>query len=102
VGVLSNGVYHREPSSIVTIWRRNFRYGRSLRELPSSGRYGELAKRRDKGLRRGSLRLENVGLGIQSFLLLALLKIAQKAGYWLGRRLPRTKQKSVIWQVKKW
>ena len=87
VGILPTAVYHREPSSIVTIWKRNFRYGRSLRELPSSGRYEQLAKRRDKGFRKGSLRPENLGLGIQSFLLLMLLKTAQKAGYWLGGRL---------------
>lgn len=87
VGILPAAVYHREPSSIVTIWERNFRYGRSLRELPSSGRYEQLAKRRDKGFRKGSLKLENLGLGIQSFLLLMLLKTAQKAGYWLGGRL---------------
>jgi glycosyltransferase involved in cell wall biosynthesis len=87
VGILPNAVYHREPSSIVTIWKRNFRYGRSLRELPSSGRYEQLAKRRDKGFRKGSLSPENLGLGIQSFLLLMLLKTAQKAGYWLGGRL---------------
>ena len=87
VGILPTAVYHREPSSIVTIWKRNFRYGRSLHELPSSRRYEQLAKRRDKGFRKGSLRLENLGLGIQSFLLLMLLKTAQKAGYWLGGRL---------------
>lgn len=87
VGILPNAMYHREPSSIVTIWKRNFRYGRSLRELPTSGRYEELARRRDKGFRKGILRPENLGLGVQSFLLLMLLKTAQKAGYWLGGQL---------------
>ena len=87
VGILPNAVYHREPSSVVTIWKRNFRYGRSLRELPTTGRYERLTKRRDKGFRKGSLRLGNLGLALQSALLLTLLKIAQKAGYWLGGRL---------------
>jgi len=87
IGVLPNAVYHREPSSIVTVWKRNFRYGRSLRELPPNDHYNQLAKRRDKGFRKGSLRPGNLGLGIQSFLLLMLLKTAQKAGYWLGGRL---------------
>ena len=87
IGFLPNAVFHREPSSIVTVWKRNFRYGRSLRELPADGRYGQLLARRDRGFRRGSLRLKNLGLGLQSALLLVLLKAAQKAGYWLGGRL---------------
>jgi len=87
VGILPNAVYHREPPSIITVWKRNFRYGRSLRELPPKGHYEELAKRRDKGFRKGSLRLGNIGMGLQSFLLLMLLKTAQKAGYWLGGQL---------------
>jgi glycosyltransferase involved in cell wall biosynthesis len=87
VGLLPNAVYHREPSSIVTAWKRNFRYGRSLRELPQNGHYRELVERRDRGLRKGSLRRGNLGLGLQSVLLLMLLKTAQKAGYWLGGRL---------------
>jgi glycosyltransferase involved in cell wall biosynthesis len=87
VGILPNGVYHREPSSFITAWKRNFRYGRSLRELPPSGRYKQLLERRDKGFRRDGFRPGNMKLGIQSFALLALLKTAQKAGYWLGGRL---------------
>lgn len=87
IGILSNAVYHRDPASVVTLWKRNFRYGRSLRELPADGRYSQLVKRRDRGFRRGSLRPENLGLGLQSALLLTLLKTAQKAGYWLGGRL---------------
>jgi len=87
VGVLPNAVYHREPSSIVTIWRRNFRYGRSLRELPATGRYKGLLDRRDRGFRRGTLKPGNLTLGLQSALLLMLLKTAQKAGYWLGGKL---------------
>lgn len=87
VGILPTAVYHREPSRLTTAWKRNFRYGRSLRELPTSGRYKELVDKRDRGFRRGSLSLENLRLGLQSFLLLVLLKTAQKAGYWLGGRL---------------
>lgn len=87
ISILPNAVYHREPSSLVTLWKRNFRYGRSLRELPADGRYSQLVKKRDKGFRRGSFRLENLGLGLQSALLVMLLKIAQKAGYWLGGKL---------------
>jgi len=87
VGILPVAVYHREPSSFITAWKRNFRYGRSLKELPPAGRYKQLVERRDKGFRRGSFRLENLGLGLQSLLLLTLLKTAQKAGYWLGRKL---------------
>ena len=87
IGILPTAVYHREPSSMVTVWKRNFRYGRSLRELPANGRYSQLLERRDRGFRRGSPRLENLGLALQSALLLMLLKTAQKVGYWLGGRL---------------
>jgi glycosyltransferase involved in cell wall biosynthesis len=87
VGILPQAVYHREPPDMLTLWKRNFRYGRSMRELPVNGCYKELVKRRDRGFRKGSLRPENLGLGLQSVLLLMLLKTAQKAGYWLGGRL---------------
>jgi len=87
VGILEKGVYHRDPARFITIWKRNYRYGRSLREFPPSGRYKELVKKRDRGFRRGSLRPKNLGLGLRSFIILALLKAAQKAGYWLGGRL---------------
>ncbi len=87
IGILPNAVYHWEPSSVLTVWKRNYRYGRSLRELPVDGRYKQLAERRDRGFRRGSLKPENLRLGLQSALLLTLLKMAQKAGYYLGGRL---------------
>ena len=87
VGVLTTAVFHREPSSLVTAWKRNFRYGRSLGELPPSDRYRELIDKRDRGFRKGSLSPGNLRLGLQSFLLLMLLKTAQKVGYWLGGRL---------------
>jgi len=81
VGILPASVYHREHSLTKT-WRINFRYGGSLRLL-KDGHYRELARRRDKGFRKGAFKFK--GLWVHSFILLALTKMAQRAGYLSGK-----------------
>lgn len=85
IGVLRTAVYHREPSTLAEAWKKHFRYGRSLKELRLSGPYRRMA--RNWAFRRGSLRVENLGLGVQSILLTTFLSTARTAGYWLGARL---------------
>jgi len=75
-------MYHQEPSDFLKIWRKNIRYGKSLKELLRSGIYRELLERRDKGFRKFTL--SKIGLRVRSFLLLLLLKTSQKIGYWIG------------------
>jgi len=80
VGFLPRAVYHQEPSSLAEVWRRNFRYGRSLAVFDSGNPYSELARRRDGYIWPRRIRPGDVPLAIQSALLLMLLKVAQMAG----------------------
>jgi hypothetical protein len=87
VGILPASVYHREHG-LVKSWKINFRYGRSLHKLKGYGRYEELLHKRDKGFRRGAFKFR--GLWIRSFVLLAFLKIAQRAGcFWAAWKCSR-------------
>lgn len=42
VGVLSKAIYHIEPTNLIELWRKNFRYGKSTKKLLKEGYYNEL------------------------------------------------------------
>ncbi|HEX77656.1 MAG TPA: glycosyltransferase family 2 protein [Dehalococcoidia bacterium] len=79
VGILPNAAFHIEPDW-EKLWRTNFRYGASLRELKKSGYYRELATKRGTGLSFG----RPLRVGFQSLLLSLLLQSVQRIGYWFG------------------
>jgi len=55
VNILPNAVCHNEPATIFDLWKKNFRYGRSTREVMSNGYYNDLIRRKTH-LRKTSAR----------------------------------------------
>jgi glycosyltransferase involved in cell wall biosynthesis len=44
VKILPNAVYHNEPATVLELWKKNFRYGRSTRALMSNGYYNNFIR----------------------------------------------------------
>jgi glycosyltransferase involved in cell wall biosynthesis len=77
-------VWHVEPAGVVDLWRKNFRYGWSTRELFASGLYRELVSektRRRQPHSRSPVHLQMAALGF-----LALKAPAYVMGYAVGHR----------------
>lgn len=70
VSVLPNAVWHIEISNLTELWKKNFAYGRALRQLRRQGYYNELLKG------KMHLRITNSKISKDKFLstLLLLLK----------------------------
>ena len=47
VNILSNAVCHNEPVTILDLWKKNFRYGRSTKEILTNGRYNHLVRNKE-------------------------------------------------------
>ncbi len=78
VNILSNAVYHNEPATVLDLWKKNFRYGRSTRALMANGYYNDLIREKTR-LRKTSTRK------ITSDKLLSSLLLSLKApAYLLG------------------
>lgn len=86
VGVLPNAIFHIEPPSLIDVWRKNYRYGKSTRDLERTGYYIELIRRKTR-FRKGAFSKRMFSYGIQSSFLLFLKGIAYQAGKRLGRFL---------------
>jgi glycosyltransferase involved in cell wall biosynthesis len=55
VKILPNAVYHNEPATVLELWKKNFRYGRSTRALMANGYYNDLIRSKTR-LRKTSTR----------------------------------------------
>ena len=82
VGVLPNAVWHIEPASLVELWKKNYRYGKTTKELINMGFYQNLLEKKVR-FRKGTLNQGNLKDGVLSNFLLALKGIAYKMGYWI-------------------
>lgn len=83
VGVIPKAVMHKEPSTLTELWRKNYRYGITTRELLDANLYTDLLRRKTR-LRRGSSLLDYESL--QSFFLLLLKGIPYMLGLRFGGR----------------
>jgi glycosyltransferase involved in cell wall biosynthesis len=83
VGVLQRAVMHKEPSSLAELWRKNYRYGRTTRELLDANLYTDLLRQKTR-FRRGSSLINYESL--QSFLLLLLKGIPYVIGLKFGAK----------------
>jgi glycosyltransferase involved in cell wall biosynthesis len=81
VGILEKAVAHKEPSTLLELWKKNYNYGKTTKALIRSGYYAELVKSKTR-LRVGST--SNFKLGAQSLLLLFLKAVGYEAGYIFG------------------
>lgn len=79
VGILENAVQHKEPSTLMELWAKNYRYGKSTRELLRNNLYTELLRRKTR-FRKGNTRNFK---GLQSTILLILKGIPYFIGLYL-------------------
>ena len=54
VAVLPTGVYHNETATLLELWRKNFRYGRSTKPLLANGYYNDFVRKRTRRFRNTS------------------------------------------------
>ncbi|MGH9878244.1 MAG: hypothetical protein ACRD5H_11445, partial [Nitrososphaerales archaeon] len=76
VGLLGKAVMHKEPTSITELWRKNYRYGKTTRELIKRNLYVDLLRRKTRFRKGSSLNSRS----IKSFILLLLKGIPYLAG----------------------
>lgn len=76
VGLVSKAVMHKEPTSIAELWKKNYRYGKTTRELIDSNLYVDLLKKKTRFRKGSSLSIKS----IQSFLLLLLKGVPYVVG----------------------
>jgi glycosyltransferase involved in cell wall biosynthesis len=69
VGILQTAVYHDEPITLLELWRKNFRYGRSTKPLLANGYYNDFVKKRTRRLRNSSTRIITADRFMSSLLL---------------------------------
>ncbi len=83
VGLVKSGVMHKEPATLMELWRKNYRYGKTTRELLDAGLYLDLLGKKTR-FRKGSSMTDRES--VQSFLLLLLKGLPYVMGLKLGRR----------------
>ena len=57
VKILPNAVYHNEPATVLDLWKKNFRYGRSTRALIANGYYSDLIRRKTRTRKTGTRKI---------------------------------------------
>lgn len=82
VGILHDAVWHIEPSGLLQLWAKNFRYGRSARKLVETGFYRELVGRKVR-FRKGIMDSVRRTIGVKSLLLSTLKGIPYEIGYFI-------------------
>lgn len=78
VGILSNACWHIEPSSLWSVIKKNYRYGKSTYSLVKSGYYQDLLKKKVR-FRKGASK--DWKLGLKSHFLLLIKAVGYYAGY---------------------
>jgi glycosyltransferase involved in cell wall biosynthesis len=81
VGIVPKAVMHKEPATLMDLWRKNYRYGITTRELLDANLYTDLLKKKTR-FRRGSSLFDYESF--QSFVLLLLKGIPYMLGLKLG------------------
>jgi glycosyltransferase involved in cell wall biosynthesis len=82
VGVLPTGVYHNETATLLELWRKNFRYGRSTKPLLANGYYNDFVRKRTRRFRNTSR-----GIVTADRLMSSLLLSLKAPAYLLGQSL---------------
>jgi glycosyltransferase involved in cell wall biosynthesis len=78
VKILPNAVYHNEPATVLELWKKNFRYGRSTKSLMSNGYYNDLIRRKTRTRKTGTKTITN------DKFLSSLLLLLKAPAYLLG------------------
>jgi glycosyltransferase involved in cell wall biosynthesis len=86
VGMVNKAVMHKEPATLIELWKKNYRYGKTTRELLNANLYMDLLGKKTR-FRIGSSFTDKESM--QSFLLLVLKGLPYMLGLKFGRsRIP--------------
>lgn len=83
IGIIPNAVWHNEPTTFTELWRKNFRYGKSTRQLLKLGCYNNLLKNKTRLRKTDSNKMLLSKDSLLSSLLLLLKAPAYLSGLYL-------------------
>jgi hypothetical protein len=84
VGIVRTAVYHNEPITLLELWRKNFRYGRSTKALLANGYYNDFIRKKTRfRVSRGIIIITSSADQFMSSLLLSLKAPAYLLGQYL-------------------
>ncbi len=83
VSMINDAVVHKEPTGLLAVLRHNYRYGASVRMLLKYGEYNQLLAKKAR-FRKVKITKDNLGLAIQSYVLLILKGTAYELGKLTG------------------
>ena len=81
VAVLRTALYHNEPITLLELWRKNFRYGRSTKALLANGYYNDFIRKKTR------FRNTNTGIITADRFMSSLLLSLKAPAYLLGQYL---------------
>jgi glycosyltransferase involved in cell wall biosynthesis len=81
VAVLRTALYHNEPITLLELWRKNFRYGRSTKTLLANGYYNDFIRKKTR------FRNTNTGIITADRFMSSLLLSLKAPAYLLGQYL---------------
>lgn len=82
IGLVKNGIWHREPKGLRELWKKNYRYGMDVRHMHDTDCYQELVGEKEH------LRLfdpQEPMKSLKANLLLVMKGVPYKLGYTFGR-----------------
>ena len=82
-GMIKNAVEHIEPDSLVKLFEKQYRWGRTTRDFYDRNVYRELITKKDKFRK---FRFKHFRWSLKSFILRILRGIPYKFGFWFGGR----------------
>jgi glycosyltransferase involved in cell wall biosynthesis len=80
-GMVENAVEHMEPGSLISLFKKQWRWGKTTKDFYKTGLYRELITKKDSFR---SFKLKHLGWSIKSFILRIFRGVPYKLGYWFG------------------
>ena len=80
-GMVENAVEHMEPDSLIAIFKKQWRWGKTTKDFYKTGLYRELITKKD-GFRK--FKIKHLKWSIKSLILRILRGIPYKLGFWFG------------------
>jgi len=82
MGQVENAVFHIEPDSLIKLFKKQYRWGKTTRDFYDRNIYRELITKKDKFRK---FYIGDFGLSVKSFILRILRGIPYKMGFWFGK-----------------
>jgi glycosyltransferase involved in cell wall biosynthesis len=82
IGLVKNGIWHREPKNIKELWKKNYKYGRDVRHMHEMNCYQELVGEKEHFRRFDG---HEPMKSLKANLLLVMKGVPYKLGYTFGR-----------------